>query len=203
MRGIVEQIARGLQAFHRLEMLHQDLRPENIMIDTTGTVKIIDFGSTRVAGLMEIASPVERQTLLGTAQYTAPEYFLGDTATARADVFSLGVMAYQMLTGKLPYGAEVAKTRTRAAQKKLYYQSALDEHRALPAWVDAALRKAVNVNPFRRYEELSEFMVDLRHPSKTLMNEKNPPLLQRNPLLFWQALSFCLVIIIAILLWRR
>ena len=203
VRGIVEQIARGLQAFHRLEMLHQDLRPENIMIDTTGTVKIIDFGSTRVAGLMEIASPVERQTLLGTAQYTAPEYFLGDTATARADVFSLGVMAYQMLTGKLPYGAEVAKTRTRAAQKKLYYQSALDEHRALPAWVDAALRKAVNVNPFRRYEELSEFMVDLRHPSKTLMNEKNPPLLQRNPLLFWQALSFCLVIIIAILLWRR
>ena len=203
VRAIVEQIARGLQAFHRLEMLHQDLRPENIMIDTTGTVKIIDFGSTRVAGLMEIASPVERQTLLGTAQYTAPEYFLGDTATARADVFSLGVMAYQMLTGKLPYGAEVAKTRTRAAQKKLYYQSALDEHRALPAWVDAALRKAVNVDPFRRYEELSEFMVDLRHPSKTLMNEKSPPLLQRNPLLFWQALSFCLVIIIAILLWRR
>lgn len=203
VRGIVEQIARGLQAFHRLEMLHQDLRPENIMIDVTGTVKIIDFGSTRVAGLMEIASPVERQTLLGTAQYTAPEYFLGDTATARADVFSLGVMAYQMLTGKLPYGAEVAKTRTRAAQKKLYYQSALDEQRALPAWVDAALRKAVNVDPFLRYEELSEFMYDLRHPSKTLMNEKSPPLLQRNPLLFWQALSFCLVIIIAILLWRR
>ena len=53
VRGIVEQIARGLQAFHRMEMLHQDLRPANIMIDKTGTVKIIDFGSTRVKGVIE------------------------------------------------------------------------------------------------------------------------------------------------------
>ena len=52
MRGIVEQIANGLLAFHRLEMLHQDLRPQNVMIDATGTVKIIDFGSTRVAGIV-------------------------------------------------------------------------------------------------------------------------------------------------------
>ena len=53
VRGIVEQIAKGLRAFHRMEMLHQDLRPDNIMIDKTGTVKIIDFGSTRVAGVVE------------------------------------------------------------------------------------------------------------------------------------------------------
>jgi serine/threonine protein kinase len=53
VRGLVEQIAKGLRAFHRLEMLHQDLRPENIMIDKTGTAKIIDFGATRVAGLVE------------------------------------------------------------------------------------------------------------------------------------------------------
>lgn len=56
VRGIVEQIAKGMRAFHRLEMLHQDLRPDNIMIDNTGTVKIIDFGSTRVAGIMEITT---------------------------------------------------------------------------------------------------------------------------------------------------
>ena len=53
VRGILEQIASGLQAFHRMEMLHQDLRPENIMIDGTGTAKIIDFGSTRIAGIAE------------------------------------------------------------------------------------------------------------------------------------------------------
>src|SRR5690606_23226654 len=64
VRAIVEQIAKGLRAFHRLDMLYQDLRPDNIMIDHTGTVKIIDFGSTRVAGIMEIATPIERSELL-------------------------------------------------------------------------------------------------------------------------------------------
>ena len=203
VRGIVEQIARGLQTFHRMEMLHQDLRPENIMIDATGTVKIIDFGSTRVAGLMEIATPEERQNLLGTAQYTAPEYFLGEPGTPRSDIFSLGVITYQMLTGKLPYGAEVARTRTPAQQKKLRYQSVLEAHRATPAWVDAALKKAVRVDPYQRYEELSEFMYDLRHPNSVLLNEKGPPLLERNPLVFWQALSFVLVVVIAALMMIR
>ena len=80
MRGIVEQIAKGLRAFHRKEMLHQDLRPENIMIDKTGTVKIIDFGSTRITGVVEAAPSGNRDDILGTAQYTAPEYFLGEPA---------------------------------------------------------------------------------------------------------------------------
>ena len=62
VRGIVEQIAKGLRAFHRLEMLHQDLRPANIMIDMTGTVKIIDFGSTRVAGLMEMTKAIKQRS---------------------------------------------------------------------------------------------------------------------------------------------
>jgi serine/threonine protein kinase len=74
VRGMVGQIAKGLRAFHRLEMLHQGLRPDNIMIDATGTVKIIDFGSTRVAGVMEMTAPLERNHLLGAALYAAPEY---------------------------------------------------------------------------------------------------------------------------------
>ncbi len=202
VRGIVEQIAKGLQAFHRLEMLHQDLRPANVMIDSTGTVKIIDFGSTRVAGIMEIATPDEPTNLLGTAQYTAPEYFLGEAGSTRADIFSLGVISYQMLTGKLPYGAEVAKSRTKSAQRKLRYQSLLDDNREIPAWIDAVLRKAVQPDPYRRYEELSEFVHDLRHPNKSLLNEKSPPLLERNPLVFWQCVCFILAIIIAVLLYQ-
>ena len=202
VRGIVEQIAKGLRAFHRLEMLHQDLRPNNIMIDNTGTVKIIDFGSTRVAGIMEMTAPNEQNNLLGTAQYTAPEYFLGEPGSARSDMFSLGVITYQMLAGKLPYGAQVAKFRTKAAQKKLKYKSVLDDEREIPAWIDDVLRKAVHPNPYKRYEELSEFIFDLRHPNKEFLNKTRAPLLERNPVLFWKSVSLILLTIIAILLSR-
>ena len=199
VRGIVEQIAKGLQAFHRMEMLHQDLRPGNIMIDTTGTVKIIDFGSTRVAGLMEITSPIERNNVLGTAQYTAPEYFLGEGGSPRADLFSLGVIAYQMLSGKLPYGTQVAKSRTRSAQNKLKYNSVLDDDREIPVWIDGAIRKAVHPNPYNRYEELSEFLFDLRHPNKAFLSKNRPPLMERNPVLFWKGVSLILAVIILII----
>lgn len=200
VRGIIEQIAKGLRAFHRLEMLHQDLRPDNVMIDGTGAVKIIDFGSTRVAGIMEITSPVGQNPILGTAQYTAPEYFLGEQVSEHSDLFSLGVIAYQMLTGKLPYGAEVAKCKTRAAQNRLMYVSVRNENREIPAWVDDAIRKAVHPNPYKRYQDLSEFLFDLRHPNQAFLNKIRPPLLERNPVAFWQGVSFILGITVITLL---
>jgi serine/threonine protein kinase len=198
VRAIVEQIAKGLQAFHRMEMLHQDLRPDNIMIDRTGTAKIIDFGSTRISGISD-DPPYAATEILGTAQYTAPEYFLSESGSQSADIFSLGVISYQMLTARLPYGAEIAKARTRAQQRKLRYRSALDENRDIPAWIDGALRKAVALDPTRRYSELSEFIFDLQHPNKNL--EAAPrPLMQRNPLLFWKACSAILFIAVVVLL---
>jgi serine/threonine protein kinase len=200
VRNIVEQIARGLYALHRQEMLHQDLRPNNIMIDKTGTVKLIDFGSVRVAGVAEIASATGQQHILGTAQYTAPEYFLGEAGTARSDLFSLGVIAYQMLSGRLPYGAQVARATSRAAQRKLVYQSVLDDVRTIPAWVDEAIRKAVHPNPYKRYDEISEFVQDLRQPSRIFLNRGRPPLLERNPIMFWKGLSLMLFLTIVLLL---
>lgn len=202
VREIIEQIARGLLAFHRLQMLHQDLRPENIMIDYTGTVKIIDFGSTWVAGLEEISSTITRNDILGTAQYTAPEYFIGETGTSLSDQFSLAVIAYQMLSGKLPYGAEVARARTLTAQRRLSYQSVLDEDRETPAWVDYTLRKALNPTPSKRYEVISEFLQDLRHPNKAYLNQTRAPLMERNPVAFWQGVSAILAVIILYLLGR-
>jgi len=195
VRGIIEQIANGLQAFHRMEMLHQDLRPDNVMIDKTGTAKIIDFGSTRISGIAD-DPPYD---ILGTAQYTAPEYFLGEGGSTRSDIFSLGVIAYQMLTGRLPYGTAVAKARTKSQQKKLRYKSALDDARDIPAWIDGALKKAVDPDPNRRYAELSEFMYDLRHPNEKLVAAPKP-LMQRNPLLFWQILSALLFVAVLALL---
>jgi serine/threonine protein phosphatase PrpC/ribosomal protein L39E/aminoglycoside phosphotransferase len=201
-RRIVEQVAKGLQAFHRLEMLHQDLRPANIMIDKTGTAKIIDFGSVRIAGIADDAAGMSND-ILGTAQYTAPEYFLGEGGSPRSDIFSLGVIAYQMLTGRLPYGTQVARTRTKAQQRKLRYRSALDDNRDVPAWIDGTLKKAVHPDPYQRYEELSEFVFDLRHPNKKFIATASMPLIERDPLLFWKCLSaiffVALLIVLALL----
>lgn len=203
VRGIVEQIARGLLAFHRKEMLHQDLRPANVMIDKTGTVKIIDFGSTKVAGVAEAAPSADRAAILGTAQYTAPEYFLGEPGSARSDIYSLGVIAYEMLTGRLPYGAEMARAKTRSRQRKVQYATALDESREVPPWMDAALRKAVHPDPDKRYDLLSEFVHDLRNPNRSLASAERTPLMQKNPLLFWKLSSLGLAVLVLCLLYLQ
>jgi len=197
VRRIVEQIARGLTAFHRLEMLHQDLRPANLMIDRTGTVKVIDLGSTRVAGIDE-SRGFEDTQLLGTVQYMAPEYFTGEYVSPRSDLFSLGVIAYQLLSGRLPYGAEVGRARTREAQRRLVYQSVLDDKREIPRWIDEVLRKATQVDPSRRYAEPSEFAHALRHPDAAWLQRTRPPLLERNPARFWQVVSIVLFIALMI-----
>jgi serine/threonine protein kinase len=168
------------------------------MIDKTGTVKIIDFGSVSVAGVDEQASPDEPSRILGTLQYTAPEYFVGDAGSERADLYSLGVIAYQMLSGRLPYGAEAARVRTRAAQRKLEYETLMDEKRHIPSWIDAALRKAVHPDPLERYEALSEFVYDLRHPNAELV--RSAPLVARNPVAFWRTACAVLSAIVFLLL---
>jgi serine/threonine protein phosphatase PrpC len=202
VRGIVEQIAKGLGAFHRMEMLHQDIRPENIMIDKTGTVKIIDFGSTKVTGVIEAAPAGDRNEMLGTVQYTAPEYFLGEGGSPSSDQFSFGVIAYQMLTGRLPYGSQAAKARTPAQFKKLRYVAAADESRDIPAWIDGAIKRAVHPDPYRRYEALSEFVFDLRRPNAKYLNAVPAPLLERNPLLVWKFATFILAGVTLLLLAR-
>ncbi|MEZ5700895.1 MAG: protein kinase [Burkholderiaceae bacterium] len=201
VRAIVEQMAKGLQAFHRLEMLHQDLRPANILIDSSGSVKIIDFGSTRVAGLAEVAPQID-DALWGTAQYTAPEYFLGARGTEHSEQFSLGVIAYQMLTGRLPYGAEVAKTRTTADQQRLVWQDLTDERTRIPLWVEGALRRALHPDPSRRYKDLAEFTHDLRHPNPEYLRHYRPPLVERHPVAFWKGVSLLLLLALLIALER-
>jgi len=111
VRRLVEQIAKGLRAFHRKEILHRDLKPENILIDRNGTCKIIDFGSAWVAGIEEAGAPIDGETFAGTVGYTAPEYFHGEPPTTRSDIYSLGVIAYELLTDHLPYGRGFACVR--------------------------------------------------------------------------------------------
>src|SRR5690606_18009154 len=197
VRGIVTQIAKGLQAFHRLEMLHQDLRPDNVMIDGMGTVKIIDFGAVRVAGLVEaVGRPGgdEANPLPGTAAFMAPEYRLGEGASTASDVFSLGVLTYHLLTGELPYGAEMARARSPSELRQVRYRTARDDQRAIPAWVDEALEKAVHPQPHRRYAEASEFIQYLCQPNPAFVRKNRRPLTERHPLRFWQGVSLVLLL---------
>ena len=119
---------------------------------------------------------------------------------SRSDIFSLGVITYQMLTGRLPYGAKMARTRTKSQQRKLKYRSALDDTSEIPAWIDGVLKKAVHPDPWKRYEALSEFLHDLRTPNADFVNAAQAPLIERNPLLFWKGLSALLVLVVVALL---
>ncbi|TCS35125.1 serine/threonine protein phosphatase PrpC [Paucimonas lemoignei] len=199
VRGMVDQVAKGLRAFHRLEMLHQDIRPDNVMIDGTGTMKIIDFGSVHVAGIAEAARSAAPNYPLGAAHYAAPEYFLGEEGSVHSDIYSLGVLTYQMLTGRLPYGSEVPKIRSAAAQKKLAYHPARLYERSIPAWVDEAIRKAVHPLPHKRYEDVAEFVFDLHHPNKAFLAKARPPLIERDPVVFWKSVSAMLLMVILLL----
>lgn len=192
VRDIIEQAAQGLRAFHRQEMLHQDLKPENLMIDIHGTVKIVDFGSTRIAGIQEIAAPIERGRLWGTYDYAAPEYFLGEPVSNRSDIFSLGVITYEMLTaGKLPFGKPLAKN----VLNHVSYIPARNHNPSLPEWVDGALEKATSLNPERRYRLLSEFIHDIQKPNHSLVKKEFQPLIERNPVAFWKLLAIASILV--------
>lgn len=198
VRNIIEQVAKGLRVFHRQEMLHQDIRPENIMIDASGTVKIIDFGSTQVAGLTETQGLTDQA--LGTTMYMAPEYFLGEMGSVQSEQFSLAVLTYYMLSGRFPYGNKVAQSRTVKSQRALQYKTVLSEDREIPVWIDDTLQKALQPFAHKRYEDLTEFVYDLRHPNQTYINKVKPPFIERSPVAFWQGVSGILLLVLLYLL---
>lgn len=203
VRFIIEQIAKGLRAFHRMEMLHQDLKPENIMIDRSGTVKIIDFGSVKIAGISEI-TPLDRQedNVLGTLNYTAPEYHLGQRGTVKSDLFSLGVITYEMINRALPFGGDIPEKPNKINLSKLVYVPSFQKNAMVPAWIDGALKKATSIFPQGRYDELSEFLYDLNNPNASFLSEAdNIPLMERNPLVFWKGLSGLLLLVNTVLLY--
>ncbi|MBA6341871.1 bifunctional protein-serine/threonine kinase/phosphatase [Colwellia sp. MB02u-10] len=195
VRNIIEQTAKGLQAFHRQDMIHQDLRPANIMIDNTKTVKIIDFGSTFIAGVTDADT---EEIMRGTIRYSAPEYFLGHLGTQASDLYALGVITYQMLSGKFPYGREIAQANSVSAQRKLNYKSMINDNTELPFWIDDTLERALKIDPLKRYSVLSEFVHDLRQPNKLFLAKNKPPLMQRDPVMFWQWVSLILLLLLIV-----
>jgi len=197
VREIIEQIAKGLRAFHRMEMLHQDLKPENIIIKRNGVVTIIDFGSVKIAGIAEI-SPLEvnEENILGTLNYTAPEYHLGQRGTVKSDIYSLGVITYEMINKALPFGQDMPEKPTKINLAKLNYVPSFHKNTMVPQWIDGALKKATSIMPQARYEELSEFIFDLSKPNKEFLKSADSiPLIERNPLLVWKVISALLLLL--------
>ncbi|WP_334059247.1 protein kinase domain-containing protein [Alteromonas sp. S005] len=190
VRNIVEQICNGLQAMHRQGMLHRDIRPDNIIISEHGHCSLIDLGS---AALKNAPSLYSDASIPGAALFAAPEYFLGNVGTERSDLFSLAVLTYYLLCGRYPYHTKLAHCRTFAEQKKLKYETALDPKRRIPTWVDSALKRALHINPDKRYSTLSEFIHSLRYPNPS-EHTTYQPLVKRHPLFVYKALILALIV---------
>ncbi|WP_338040214.1 serine/threonine protein kinase [Methylocucumis oryzae] len=203
VRTIIQQIAKGLRAFHRMEMLHQDLKPENIMFDASGVVKIIDFGSVKIAGIAEIVPNIGDDTILGTLNYSAPEYHLGQRGSVRSDLFSLAVIMYEMFNNTLPFGPAMTTRADAMKLAKLRYTPSIHHNPMVPIWIDGALQKATAINPQLRYNDLSEFLYDLTTPNHAFFSSKEAiPLLERNPLRFWQGVSLLLLVVNIVLVYQ-
>jgi len=200
---LIEQLIRGIRVFHRKDTLHQDLKPDNIVISAKGPI-IVDFGSCWVAGVEEVIAPFTRETVLGTADYSAPEYRYGGKVGPASDQFSLAVLLYEMLTGKLPYGANYANATDLHSFQKLKYISAMQHNPLVPYWLDKALEKALSIYPNARYEALSEWYQDLKHPNPQWLTQRQRPLIERHPEKLWKFLAVSgWLCAIAVSFWKK
>ncbi len=188
--NMIGQIVDGVRALHRKETLHQDLKPDNILLDKNGAIKIIDYGSCRVGGIAEISTPFERGVALGTLDFSAPEYRLGITPTTRSDLFSIAAITYYLLTGgQHPYGTNWNKAKNQRDFFALAYQPAAAHNLMIPLWMDAVLRKALSIRLEMRHEVMSEFIHNLRQPDASFLTSEPLPFAQQNPLLFWKIVA--------------
>ena len=192
VRRLVGDIAKALRAFQRLQIVHRDLKPENVMIDRDGNAKIVDFGAAYVQGFDELDQAVRETHPVGSVGYVAPECLLGKPAAHAADIYALGVVAYEMLAGALPYKRPLARA-AKAYLDRPYVPLAKAGRDDLPRWVDLVLAKATAQRPGSRYEALSELVTDLARPNPELLRRAGAaPLLDRNPTLFWKLVSVVL-----------
>jgi tetratricopeptide (TPR) repeat protein/predicted Ser/Thr protein kinase len=155
--SIVRQVAEGLAAAHEKGIVHRDLKPGNILIDAAGTAFITDFG---VARSLEKSGITRAGAIVGTPDYLSPEQVSGDPVDGRTDLYALGIVFYEMLSGKLPFSGE--------SQAEMLAQRIAGRPRDLreagvsaPAWVRHVLRRCLERSPARRYKSARELIEEL------------------------------------------
>jgi serine/threonine protein kinase len=167
---IAAQVADGLAFAHERGIVHRDVKPSNIMVLRGGTVKIMDFGIARVR-----MSDVKTQTglRLGSPRYMAPEQLLGQTIDLRADIFALGVVLYEILTGIAPFGGEdMQEVMFRVASFDPPAPSRINP--AVPTVLDLVVARAIAKDPALRYQDAAELASDLRAAKPALAGAKSP-----------------------------
>ncbi|MGI9875156.1 protein kinase domain-containing protein [Vibrio chagasii] len=193
VRAILEKIVQGIRVLQRADMVHRDLKPENIMLLPNGDIKLIDLGAVLIRGIEEGLPFEENAVPLGAVNYIAPESIKQNVATTRSDLFSVGVIGYEMLTGQLPYPEMTPRSLMQSRHHQWQYRPITQHRSDIPAWFDLVLNKACAEHPTERYGVLGDFISDLYTPNSKLVKRKTKqPLLDRHPIQFWKVLALLL-----------
>jgi eukaryotic-like serine/threonine-protein kinase len=155
----LEQAADALDAAHREGVVHRDVKPANLLLDRYGRVHVADFGIASAAGL---GSLTQTGTVLGTASYLSPEQAQGERTTSASDLYSLGIVAFELLTGRRPFEGDSVAAEA-AAHVTGVVPPVRDLNPALPSELDPVFARALAKDPARRFGSAAEFVAALRH----------------------------------------
>lgn len=154
---IMQQILSAVALAHQHRIIHRDLKPQNILIDESGTVKITDFG---IAVALSETSITQTNSMLGSVHYLSPEQARGSMATNQSDIYAIGIILYEMLTGKVPFDGESAVTiALKHFQEELPSVRLYDRH--VPQSLENVVLKATAKDPIDRYQSAEEMSADL------------------------------------------
>ncbi|SDS04563.1 Serine/threonine protein phosphatase PrpC [Halopseudomonas xinjiangensis] len=178
---IAAKLIRGVGLLHRRNLVHRDIKPDNLLLDDDGVLRVLDFGLAFCPGL---SSP-ERAGAPGTPSYIAPELFAGAEPAPQQDLYSAGVTLFYLLTGHYPYGEVEAFQRPRFGRPTPPSRYRPD----IPPWLDDCLLKALEADPAKRYETAEEWLLALEHGERQSLKREPAPLLEREPLLVWRSVA--------------